>query len=58
MDNYKVKKKAERCDYGYINWAHLINDDYGNLAAKYTTDGFVHLNEDAYKIYTDALINY
>lgn len=58
MYNYKVKKNASRYDYGYINWAHLINDDYGNLAAKYTTDGFVHLNNDAYKIYTDTLINH
>ena len=54
--NYLAKKFAERTGLGYINWAYLLNNNYGNLDAKYSTDNFVHLNNEAYKIYTDALI--
>ena len=54
--NYLAKKFAERTGLNYINWAYLLNNNYGNLDAKYSTDNFVHLNNEAYKIYTDALI--
>lgn len=55
MYNYQMKKFAERNEYRYINWSHLLNDDYGNLAEKYSSDNYVHLNEEAYKIYVNAL---
>lgn len=54
--NYLAKKFAERTGLEYINWAYLLNNNYGNLDTKYSTDNFVHLNNEAYKIYTDALI--
>jgi hypothetical protein len=42
----------------YIDISSKMNDSDGNLLKKYSSDGYVHLTNDAYKIWLEQIISY
>lgn len=54
--NTLLKKTCEDKKVEFINVFELLVDEDGNLTEEYTDDG-LHINSDAYKIVTKAILN-
>lgn len=54
--NTLLKKTCEDKKVEFINIFELLVDEDGNLTEEYTDDG-LHINSDAYKIVTKAILN-
>ena len=44
--------------WGFVNISPLLSDGEGNLKDEYCSDGFLHQNPEAYKIWTQVLRQY
>ncbi len=49
---------AENKDMYYIDVTSQMKDAEGGLAAKYCSDGYVHISFEGYKVWTDKLVSY
>ena len=49
---------AENKDMYYIDVTSQMKDAEGGLAAKYCSDGYVHLSFEGYRVWTDTLVSY
>ena len=56
--NEQLQKMAAENGWGFVNIAPLLADEEGNLKDEYCSDGFLHQNPEAYKIWTQALRQY
>ena len=56
--NEQLQKMAAENGWGFVNIAPLLADEEGNLNVGYCSDGFLHQNPEAYKIWTQALRQY
>ena len=57
--NKRMKKYCKRNkDMYYIDVSKGLKDSNGELKRKYSSDGYVHLNMNGYKIWTNNLIAY
>ena len=54
--NKLLKSYAEDKNYKYIELPDALFDENGCLKAEYSSDGFLHLNEKAYKLIVDKLM--
>ena len=49
---------AENKDMYYIDVTSQMKDAEGGLAAKYCSDGYVHISFEGYRVWTDKLVSY
>ena len=56
--NTLLQEMADENGWGYIDLCTPISDGNGNLAPKYCSDAYVHLNSSAYTRWETALIDY
>lgn len=54
--NKLLKFYAEDKNYNFIELPDILFDDNGCLKEEYSTDGFLHLNDNAYKLIVDSLM--
>ena len=56
--NEQLQKMAAENGWGFVNISPLLSDGEGNLKDEYCSDGFLHQNPEAYKIWTQVLRQY
>jgi hypothetical protein len=56
--NERIYEYALEKGYFYMATDEVLKDEYGDLAAGYSSDGTVHLNDAAYAVITDYILRH